>query len=120
MHVLTMAPRSWVQVLTTARSSCMQVLTTVRPSRSPQAVEGIADAWEGDLERRPRMRDALRPGLEDVLLPDTPSVPAPGTSSSSSNLLDAAGAFLRGLLANGAPEVPPAAAGSPLFKSYEA
>ena len=92
-----------------------------------EAVEGIADAWEGDLALRPRMRDALRPGLEDVLLGEQDGIHGEILSPDGaygregvSNPFEAAGAFLRGLLSVGVPPVPPAAQGSPLYQKHEA
>jgi len=60
------------------------------------AVEGIADAWTTDLERRPQMRDALRAGLEDVIVPEPKADGANGGGGGGPF------AFLLGLLA-GAP-----------------
>jgi len=72
------------------------------------------------------MRDALRPGLEDVLLGEQDGIHGEILSPDGaygregvSNPFEAAGAFLRGLMSVGVPPVhapvPPAAQGSPLF-----
>ena len=80
------------------------------------AVEGLADAYAGDLERRPRMRDAVRLGLEDVLSSDVGAGEMGGATTGGLNTssqtpshrtasiqgpFEATGTFLLGLLAAG-------------------
>ena len=62
-----------------------------------EAVEGIADAFAGEMERRPRARDALRAGLADVLEVDG-DAGSTASHEASASPLDAAGAFVRSLL----------------------
>ena len=92
-----------------------------------EAVEGIADAWEGDLALRPRMRDALRPGLEDVLLGEQDGIHGEILSPDGaygregvSNPFEAAGAFLRGLMSVGVPRCPQRRRAARFFMNDEA
>jgi len=67
------------------------------------AVEGIADAWVADLERMPRVKDDLRPGLADVMTSaDEGAAPITSEQGESSRrergAFDASGTFMLGLL----------------------
>lgn len=67
------------------------------------AVEGIADAWAADLERRPRMQDDLRQGLTDALTSDEGGAPLLSERGQEAGVserggFDASGMFMLGLL----------------------
>jgi hypothetical protein len=64
-----------------------------------EAVEGIADAWAGDLERQPRARAMVKSGLQDVLQDENGSRGLLHDEKGALERgLEAAGAFIRGLL----------------------
>jgi hypothetical protein len=72
-----------------------QAISEEASSLIQDAVEGIADAWASEnLEHKPRAREALRQGLEDVLA--QPSPVEATTNSADASVLG--GTFVRSLL----------------------
>ena len=64
------------------------------------AIEGIADVWASEIERRPQMADALSHGIAEVLPQDEAPAEAAnaGGPARMARNFNAPGAFMRGLL----------------------